>query len=635
MRYLCLLFFFFIIPDTSKGQNLVPNPGFEDYNLCGDPDVGCNIVNGIGCKSSCCAAALPERVNLINGATHNWWSVHLLASPFYFNDCIYKTFKELHPSILGHWYVPRTGKAFIIISTFGLRDADTTNYRQYAQVRLIDSLHAGCVYEVSCYALLTKKSDNFYLGFFNDPAPPVPSDGIDLYLSKDSLHVEDYRLKYQALTDYTPQITAERLLTDSVNYQKVSGLFQAQGGEQWLVIGNFRDNQHTQIASDFLHSQSFYSIDDVSVQLWRPDLITFSDTTICTDSSITLTLPESLSDYVWSTGATSRQITLSAGGTYTVQASNGCEVLTDQFTIHTRARYTATFDIGKDTLFCTAPVTLTLTAPAGFNKYSWSNGSALDHITATATGKYKVTAAYECGSLSDSLTISLFLHPDTLLIPAQDTSICSNGSLDLQIYHPSDYDSFVWSDGSTGDYLKINEPGHYKVITKTNTGCEVKDSIAVHWIYPPLIQNFPDTIVCQDIPLNLTVDTFAGESIKWFDGNTNRSYSFHTSGTYWVSLMNACYTSTDTMNISLIDCSLNIPNLITSNQDGMNDYFIIETNIQRPLDLTVYNSWGIEIFKQENYKGQWGVDIKDGIYFYQLTDSLLNKNYKGWVQVVH
>jgi hypothetical protein len=73
---------------------------------------------------------------------------------------------------------------------------------------------------------------------------------------------------------------------------------------------------------------------------------------------------------------------------------------------------------------------------------------------------------------------------------------------------------------------------------------------------------------------------------------------------------------------------------MTNNGDGMNDYFVIETKIPRVLNLTVYNAWGNEIFKEEDYKGKWGNLVNDGIYFYQINDPLLNKNYKGWIQIV-
>ena len=87
--------------------------------------------------------------------------------------------------------------------------------------------------------------------------------------------------------------------------------------------------------------------------------------------------------------------------------------------------------------------------------------------------------------------------------------------------------------------------------------------------------------------------------------------------------------------MDFLDCSLNIPNLVTTNNDGKNYFFIIETKIDRPLSLSIYNSWGTEVFRDENYKGQWGgSDLKDGIYFYQIRDSLMDKNFKGWVQAI-
>ena len=102
-----------------------------------------------------------------------------------------------------------------------------------------------------------------------------------------------------------------------------------------------------------------------------------------------------------------------------------------------------------------------------------------------------------------------------------------------------------------------------------------------------------------------------------------------------MSLFNSCYTVTDTIHIQFMDCALTIPNLITTNSDGYNDYFQIKTNIQRPLQVSIYNSWGNKVFEDSNYKNEWNATgLSEGIYFYQVTDTLLHKNYKGWLQVI-
>jgi gliding motility-associated-like protein len=79
-----------------------------------------------------------------------------------------------------------------------------------------------------------------------------------------------------------------------------------------------------------------------------------------------------------------------------------------------------------------------------------------------------------------------------------------------------------------------------------------------------------------------------------------------------------------------------IPNLITCNGDGLNDSFIIP-GLGTGVTLEVYNSWGKNIFRKENYDKEmaWnGASDSDGMYYFVLYFPE-NKQFKGWVQLIH
>jgi hypothetical protein len=66
-----------------------------------------------------------------------------------------------------------------------------------------------------------------------------------------------------------PQVTnyGNHIITDTLNWVKVSGVFIAQGGEQYLTLGNFKNNAQTsiqQIQPTGYNSATYY-LDDVSV----------------------------------------------------------------------------------------------------------------------------------------------------------------------------------------------------------------------------------------------------------------------------------------------------------------------------------------------------------------------------------
>ncbi len=74
-----------------------------------------------------------------------------------------------------------------------------------------------------------------------------------------------------------------------------------------------------------------------------------------------------------------------------------------------------------------------------------------------------------------------------------------------------------------------------------------------------------------------------------------------------------------------------IPNVITPNNDKKNDTFVVGFPESK---LEIFNKWGKNIFKAENYQNDWGNKINSGTYYYLLT--LPNsKICKGWLEVLN
>lgn len=107
----------------------------------------------------------------------------------------------------------------------------------------------------------------------------------------------------------------------------------------------------------------------------------------------------------------------------------------------------------------------------------------------------------------------------------------------------------------------------------------------------------------------------------------------HTSDSSWSS---HCYregADSAWVFVSIVKSNCSIPNAFSPNGDGINDAFIIECGTD--IHLSVFNSWGIELYTNENYKNDWmgtynGTPIPDGTYFYGVkyktdTDEIISK----------
>jgi gliding motility-associated-like protein len=108
-------------------------------------------------------------------------------------------------------------------------------------------------------------------------------------------------------------------------------------------------------------------------------------------------------------------------------------------------------------------------------------------------------------------------------------------------------------------------------------------------------------------------------------------------GTYHVTVSNACMSATAEINV--IDCTVDftVPNIFTPNGDGINDTFGVEftpVDNVKSFQLYVYDRWGRIVFSTENLLTPWdgnnknGKPYAEGVYYavFYFTDALGNEH---------
>lgn len=200
--------------------NLVPNPSFESINSC--PPLVDNLAGG--------------------GVLQNWFNPNSL-SPDYFNMC---AFPEIQDS-----QSPHSDSAYIGITTY---DPLGSNVREYVSVQLIDTLIQGKLYWIEFYT-------SVFEGFAR-----FSSNNLAVHFSDTALHSTN---PYYFDLDASIKYFNNEVIEDSSNWVKVSGIYQAHGGEQFLTLGNFNTDFETIQGMEYLDGtiawQAYYIIDDVSV----------------------------------------------------------------------------------------------------------------------------------------------------------------------------------------------------------------------------------------------------------------------------------------------------------------------------------------------------------------------------------
>ncbi|WP_396601208.1 gliding motility-associated C-terminal domain-containing protein [Algibacter sp. R77976] len=92
---------------------------------------------------------------------------------------------------------------------------------------------------------------------------------------------------------------------------------------------------------------------------------------------------------------------------------------------------------------------------------------------------------------------------------------------------------------------------------------------------------------------------------------------------------------------------INVANLVSSNDDGINDVFFIEGIEAFENELIIFNRWGSVVYKVDNYKNDWGgiANVKNvikrnkkvpvGTYYYVLKLKESNKSQAGWLYIIY
>ncbi|MBU0486328.1 MAG: hypothetical protein KKA07_08210, partial [Bacteroidetes bacterium] len=123
------------------------------------------------------------------------------------------------------------------------------------------------------------------------------------------------------------------------------------------------------------------------------------------------------------------------------------------------------------------------------------------------------------------------------VVLGEDTVLCPNDSLVLDAGPFKD--SYLWNDGSTGQYLTVHTPGKYWVDVY-NGNCKVTDTINVTYATFPDIDLGDDSLICNGD--SYTLDAGAGwTSYLWSDSTTGQSITVDTNGIYWVVVTNLWY----------------------------------------------------------------------------------------------
>jgi gliding motility-associated-like protein len=340
------------------------------------------------------------------------------------------------------------------------------------------------------------------------------------------------------------------------------------------------------------------------------------DTTICNNGtfSFSLSAMAGFTHYTWNTGATTKNITASAAGTYWVKADSTCGSVSD--TIQITSQLYKTLNLGNDISKCDDGQPFILTADAGFSNYTWNTGAHTQQISVASSGIYSVNATYYCGSLSDTVQIDINPIPPPPVV--HDTTLCllsTPASLDVSGQNILWYSSSSFSSGSSiVPTFSATSPGQITFyVTQTINGCtSEKASLSVNIISKPDFELGSDQQICKEETI-IIGPSDNNWSYLWNDGLTHSPRVVSESGTLVLSASNQCGSSVDSIKIALDDCEcyIFVANAFTPNNDQINDVFQPNVDcILKNYEIKIFDRWGEMVFRTNDPSQSWDGKFK-------------------------
>lgn len=577
-----LLFLFIPFPVMAQ-INLAPNPSFEDYTTC---------------------PAFYSTIDVYSDPYVTDWFRSSDGSSDYLNACDAGEVVGVPTSVFDEYCPARTGEAYVGFWSYLLAG----NYREYVQAQLTEPMVEDGCYYVEFYVTPATSSD------FS--ADNWTCDCIGMYISEER--------PLSSLFSYTPQINTVpgAFYTDTVGWTLVSGIYIAEGGEEWISIGNFNEDDETEVF-DFLDegaaSYVYIFADDVLVTELS-DLDVLNDTTLCAGETLVLSVPAGAGSYIWSTGDTTASISVTTTGDYWVELTTPCGTFTDSASIIFSIDDVLTG--ANDLDICYQELPYTLDPGVTYETQVWSTGDTTITIELDEEGVYILSGYSSCQSYVDTFYVNVIEQvPDPMVL--QDTLVCApEWTLVLEV---PGFDEYAWSTGESSSSVSVSEAGTYYVTYSKN--CDTyTDTIHVTidpWllVYPDL---GPDTIICELLAENLVLDAGADlPDYLWNTGATTPTITVTQDGEYWVQSATECLVRSDTILVS--PCVfLDVPNAFTPNGDGVNDFFTtVCSNCDAFLSLAIFNRWGQMVFETNDHSVGWdgkfqGEEQPMGTYVYVL-----------------
>jgi hypothetical protein len=248
----------------------------------------------------------------------------------------------------------------------------------------------------------------------------------------------------------------------------------------------------------------------------------------CEGGSVRLDGPAGFDWYLWSTGDTTRSITVTAAGSYrlTVRNEIGCEGTSPPVTV-------IVHPLPEPEIIPLTPMpvcegdSVVLGLRESHASQLWSGGESGPTIVVRSAGTFtvRVRSAEGCEGISAPFTVQFLPLPEPLIVADGPLEFCEGDSVRLRTSEP--FASYEWNSGASTQSIVVRSSGVYGVAVRNGDGCMAMAaplSVTVHPLPPPPVITRPAILLEATPAATWQWYTEASGTLTEIPGATGRTY---------------------------------------------------------------------------------------------------------------
>jgi len=277
--------------------------------------------------------------------------------------------------------------------------------------------------------------------------------------------------------------------------------------------------------------------------------------------------------------------------------------------------------------------TITIEATGNDLEYSLDGGNfqQSEVLTNLANGTYTIVVRDGAGCIATATIELISPNAPTPVISGPNTGCVGE---ELVLGTTGSFTSYVWSTGSTASTTSVSTSGPVTVTVTDAQGCTgtsapfdiLLEGPTAIFTTSPSSPQLPGTTVTVFDASTAVGSPITGWQWTFGDGGSasaqDTAWTYDVAGQYVITLIvtsaNGCVDTVSTVYL-IRPADIIVPNVFSPNNDGTNDFFVIDNIEFFQNELTIFNRWGTVVHTQNNYRNQWrGSELPDGTYFYVL-----------------